>query len=464
MAEQRREDPASAIQAIAVEGGNLGIEIVDVAGHVEDVAGRISDQAQRFHALREAALGVLGSDRAMGEAARAARQTAAQTGQQVGSQRERVEGALGDIRDLVEVVRTTATRLEQLQASLQDVTRTVAGIAEIADHTKMLAINATVEAAHAGSAGAGFAVIAGEVRELANQTRDASRTVDAALKGLATQAGQLAEASQLGRRKAELVGEGTRSIVSVVDLVSQATKEIDLRGRSIADGAKAVEEQVRGFLDDLEALDRGVDASSDSLATVSERLNNLMEVAERILGHSVDTGVDTVDRRYLEMAMAKATSVGEVFEAEIAAGRASLEDFFDEDYEPVEGTDPQQYLTRFTEITDRILPALQEPPLEADRNLVFVVSVDRHGYLPTHNRKFSHEQGDDPAWNKANCRHRRMFDDRVGLAAARNEQGCLIQCYRRDMGAGKFALMKDASAPIYVRGRHWGAVRVGYRT
>ena len=464
MSEHRRDDAAQAIKAIAVEGGNLGIEIVDVAGHVEDVASRISEQAQRFHGLREAALRVLGSDRAMGEAARAARQTAAHAGEQVVSQRARVEGALGDIRDLVEVVRSTSTRLEQLQASLQEVTRTVAGIAEIADHTKMLAINATVEAAHAGSAGAGFAVIAGEVRELANQTRDASRSVDAALKGLATQAGELAQASQAGRRKAELVGEGTRSIASVVDLVSQATKEIDQRGRSIADGSKAVEEQVRSFLGDLEVLDQSVDASSDSLATVSERLNGLMELAERILGHSVDTGVDTVDGRYLALAVETAGRVAAAFEAEIAAGRATLDDFFDEDYEPLEGTDPEQYLTRFTAITDRVLPALQEPPLDKDRNVVFVVSVDRNGYLPTHNRKFSHPQGDDPAWNKANCRHRRMFDDRVGLAAARSEQASLIQCYRRDMGGGKFALMKDASAPVYLRGRHWGALRVGYKT
>ena len=53
---------------------------------------------------------------------------------------------------------------------------------------------------------------------------------------------------------------------------------------------------------------------------------------------------------------------------------------------------------------------------------------------------------------------------RVGLAAARNTRPFLIQCYRRDMGGGAFALMKDASAPIVLAGRHWGSLRVGYRT
>jgi methyl-accepting chemotaxis protein len=55
-----------------------------------------------------------------------------------------------------------------------------------------------------------------------------------------------------------------------------------------------------------------------------------------------------------------------------------------------------------------------------------------------------------------------MFRDRVGLAAGRNTEPFLVQTYRRDMGGGQFALMKDVSAPITVQGRHWGGFRLGY--
>ena len=48
-------------------------------------------------------------------------------------------------------------------------------------------------------------------------------------------------------------------------------------------------------------------------------------------------------------------------------------------------------------------------------------------------------------------------------SAGRNTKPFLLQTYRRDMGGGQFALMKDASAPIYVRGRHWGGFRIGYK-
>lgn len=130
---------------------------------------------------------------------------------------------------------------------------------------------------------------------------------------------------------------------------------------------------------------------------------------------------------------------------------------------PIPGTDPQQVMTRFTAFTDEVLPDIQERMLELSDKVVFCAAVDRNGYLPTHNRKFSKPQGKDPVWNAANCRNRRIFNDRTGLAAGRNTRRFLLQTYRRDMGGGRYVLMKDLSAPIFVRGRHWGGLRLAYK-
>src|ERR1700730_10226820 len=83
--------------------------------------------------------------------------------------------------------------------------------------------------------------------------------------------------------------------------------------------------------------------------------------------------------------------------------------------------------------------------------------------LPTHNPESSKPQGKDPAWNAAYSRNRRLFDDRAVQKVADNTKPFLLQTYRRNMGGGKFVLMKDLSSPIIVNGRHWGAFRVGYR-
>jgi methyl-accepting chemotaxis protein len=94
---------------------------------------------------------------------------------------------------------------------------------------------------------------------------------------------------------------------------------------------------------------------------------------------------------------------------------------------------------------------------------VFCAAVDRNGYLPTHNLKFSKQQGSDPVWNNANCRNRRIFNDPVGLRSGANRESFVIQLYRRDMGGGQFIMMKDVSAPIWIKNRHWGGFRMGYK-
>jgi methyl-accepting chemotaxis protein len=147
----------------------------------------------------------------------------------------------------------------------------------------------------------------------------------------------------------------------------------------------------------------------------------------------------------------------------VAAGRIGMEALFSTEYPPIPGTNPQQFMPPFVRLTDAVLPPILEGALRLGEHVVFCAAVNRDGFLPTHNAKFSQPQGPDPARNAAVSRNRRFFDDRVGLGAGRSTAPFLIQAYRRDMGGGSFVTMKDISAPITVQGRHWGGLRIGYR-
>jgi len=81
------------------------------------------------------------------------------------------------------------------------------------------------------------------------------------------------------------------------------------------------------------------------------------------------------------------------------------------------------------------------------------------GYLPTHNQRFSLPLTGNLAFDLVNNRTKRIFGDRTGLAAARNEAPYLLQRYKRDTDE----LMADLSVPVKVKGKHWGCVRIGYR-
>jgi methyl-accepting chemotaxis protein len=159
--------------------------------------------------------------------------------------------------------------------------------------------------------------------------------------------------------------------------------------------------------------------------------------------------------------MDSAQEVEEAFESALATGTISERDLFDESYEEIAGSNPKQFRSKFLRLCDRLLPPIQEAVLQFSPKVVFCAAVDRNGYLPTHNQKFSRPQGADPTWNAANCRSRRIFADRTGLAAAKNERRFLLQTYRRDMG-NRFVIMKDLSCPIRVRDRHWGGLRLAY--
>ncbi|MFN3499698.1 MAG: chemotaxis protein, partial [Pannonibacter indicus] len=99
-----------------------------------------------------------------------------------------------------------------------------------------------------------------------------------------------------------------------------------------------------------------------------------------------------------------------------------------------------------------------------DTAMIFCVAIDRNGYLPVHNKAYSHPQRpDDPVWNAANCRNKRIFDDRAGLSAARNTRPVLVQSYARDMGNGNVVWLQEVDAPITVCGIHWGGFRTAYK-
>ncbi len=170
------------------------------------------------------------------------------------------------------------------------------------------------------------------------------------------------------------------------------------------------------------------------------------------------------NREFVERALDAAAMVSMAFEEAVTDGKLTREALFDTEYAPIEGTNPLQFRTRALDVLESVLPPIQEPLLADDKRMTFCAAVDRNGYLPVHNRIYSKPQkADDVPWNTANCRNRRIFDDRAGLSAARNVRPYLIQSYARDMGNGIIIMMREIDAPVRVFGKHWGGFRTAYK-
>ncbi len=139
--------------------------------------------------------------------------------------------------------------------------------------------------------------------------------------------------------------------------------------------------------------------------------------------------------------------------------RLTMDQLFDTFYIPIPGTNPQKFHTQYDRITDQTIRSIEDRYLEKDSRLLFVVAVDRNGYLPTHNTRYSRPLTKDQEFNLQYNRTKRIFDDRTGLAAARNTKPYLLQSYSRDTGETLY----DLSVPIFIRGKHWGALRIGFK-
>ena len=167
---------------------------------------------------------------------------------------------------------------------------------------------------------------------------------------------------------------------------------------------------------------------------------------------------------FVTRAMEAGTQLNQMFEQAVASGAIPIDALFDTNYVEIPGSNPLQHRTRILDWADRALPAFQEAFLAKDPRMVFCVTIDRNGYLPVHNKIYSHPQRpSDVAWNTANSRNRRIFNDTAGLAAGRNQRTYLIQSYARDMGNGKTVMMREIDVPIRVRGQHWGGFRTAYK-
>ncbi|MBV9522219.1 MAG: methyl-accepting chemotaxis protein, partial [Alphaproteobacteria bacterium] len=396
------------VRLIADQAGKIGIEICDIAGHVEEVSQRVKRQAELFADLRAAAAETNAGNERIAAGAMHVHEVAEQTTSDVTAARFTVGKSLEGVRSLVEGVGTIETQITGLRAALGKVGKVAEEIAAIASQTNLLALNATIEAARAGNAGRGFAVVAAEVKALASQTAEATKQIETTLAELTTQTDRLTAEGGVNKARAETVRAGTAAVGATIETVGMAMAKLGGEASRIAEATQGIQGQCSTLVRHVEEMTGGVEQSSARLEDARNRINGLLDVSETLIGLTAETGVETADTPFIDAVQETAGRIAAALEKAVAAGEIAERDLFNREYRPISGSNPPQFLTPFTRLTDKILPPIQEPLLKLDRRVVFACAIDPNGYVPTHNRQYAKPQGADPIWNAANCRNRRI--------------------------------------------------------
>ncbi len=452
------------LSRLAEEASTLGVDLVDIAGAIQDMAAMSARHAAAFDEVTRTALSIAETNRSVAVSLRETDSTATQARHMLKESADRLSGSVSEIRHMVQSSEEISTEISGFSRSLTDVDKVAAEISTIARQTNLLALNAAIEAARAGEAGKGFAVVASEIRALSLQTSKATGSIQETLEQLRLKIDRLSTVGGGARKSAAGVSEKSEAMRGAFESMEHVITRILDSSAVMANTTEAVDRDCAGFVAKLGEMSAEVLDSNGRLQQAARRVDSVVGLSETLIQLTASAGVETADRHWIEQAQSVASQISHAFERAVAEGAIGMESLFNRHYQPISGTDPVQMMAPFTELADRLLPPIQEPAAGSDQRIAFCAAIDENGYLPTHNRKFSEPQRPgDVVWNTANCRNRRIFNDRVGLAAGRSTAPFLVQTYRRDMGGGNFVMMKDISAPITVRGRHWGGLRLAVK-
>ena len=151
-----------------------------------------------------------------------------------------IQDTLGKMRAIADSTATTSDRIQKLGASSQQIGEIIGVIDEIADQTNLLALNAAIEAARAGEQGRGFAVVADEVRKLAERTSKATREISQTIKSIQSETKLAVQAMQSGTL---LVQSGVTSATQAGDSLQEIIKTSEQVGEMVIFIAQAATEQ-----------------------------------------------------------------------------------------------------------------------------------------------------------------------------------------------------------------------------
>ncbi|MAY74271.1 MAG: hypothetical protein CMJ31_06005 [Phycisphaerae bacterium] len=281
------ENMHAMIREIADGAGEVAAAATQIAASNEEMSAGMNDQKRQTEAASSAVAELDQSVAGIARESAEALATAEKSRERATSGRDVVGDASSEITEIAREVNESAQIVKQLGEKSEEIGGVIGVINEIAEQTNLLALNAAIEAARAGEHGRGFAVVADEVRKLAERTTTATDEVSRSIREIQEQtslaadriqqgAGRMDRGVELANHAGDSLSEivmGSASLLDQVQSIAAAAEEQAVCATQIADSVRAVSSVT---IESVQAADQAAQAAN-ALSRQSEHLRALVQ-------------------------------------------------------------------------------------------------------------------------------------------------------------------------------------------